>query len=336
MKGILSGRGRRILHCTPWALAALLVLSGCASRKHERPVATFTTEDWKYGKQPAFKLVTEHYEIYTTLQDPVLRDALPDFVEAAYEHYVQMLPPAHPPAAKMKVFLLATRGQFEAITKSYTGERAEVFLKIRNGGYSENGVSVIEYVSHAVTFPLFGHEGFHQYVFCCVNTEIPAWLNEGLAVCCEGQRWGEVRLSRFDPWCNPHRFNDLAEAAADGRLHPLSRILTTNAGEIVGGSSKSVATYYGQVWTLVLFLREGEKGKYAAGFDRLMAALKDLRAAQFARAAHIGAADRESYNLGEDLFRSFITTDLDGFEREYRAFLRERLLGAAPLKGPLR
>jgi hypothetical protein len=293
-------------------LAALL--SGCAAPKPRAPVP-FETEPWKFASTPGFKVTTAHYEIYTTLRDQVLRDALPGFVEAAYENYARLVPPARVDAGRMKVYLLASRGQFEAFTRRLTGPRARVFLQVRNGGYSERGVSVIEYVSHEITFPLFAHEGFHQYLYHCVNARIPAWLNEGLAVYCEGQRWDARGIKEFDPWYNPMRRNDLVAGLAAKRLHPLRRLLETDAGRIIAGPDQSVASYYGQVWALMLFLRDGAGGKYAAGFQRLLGSLST-----------VGAA-RPLLSPGEDLFRKFISDDLETVEREYLDFVRTRFLG---------
>ena len=226
----------------------------------------------------------------------------------------------------MKVYLFASRGQWEAFTRRFTGSRAQMFLKVRNGGYSERGVSVIEFVANSVTFPLFAHEGLHQYLHHYVQARIPAWLNEGLAVACEGQRWGDHGVKEFDQWFNPKRRNDLAAALVSNRLHALRTLLETHPGKIVGGSSQSVAAYYGQVWALVLFLQEGEKGKYAADFWRLLGALDEMKLEQYARAAHVWS-DRRSFNFGEALFRSFISEDIDAVQDEYFAFMRERFLG---------
>lgn len=324
---------QRYEHCYRWirstAVAALVFalagLSGCATQKPREPVQ-FESEAWKYGSHAGHKLTTEHYEIYTTLRDDVLINALPDFVEAAYDNYCTLVPPTREPEERMKVYLFATRGQWEAFTRRFTGPRATVFLKVRNGGYSEQGVSVIEYVAHQITFPLFAHEGFHQYLHCCVNEQIPSWLNEGLAVYCEGQRWGTYTLKEFDPWYNPKRRNDLAEALISNRLHRLGELLETDAGRIIEGSDKSVAAYYAQVWALMLFLREGADGRYAAGFQRLLGELGNADLPQYARAAHIWS-DRETFNFGEALFRNFISDDLETAEREYLAFIRERFVG---------
>jgi hypothetical protein len=302
-----------------------MVVTGCGGPK-PRPAVHFESEAWRYGSTPGYKLTTEHYEIYTTLRDQVLRDALPDFVEAAFESYARLVPPAHAPTEPMKVYLFASRGQWEAFTRRFTGPRAKIFLQVRNGGYSERGVSVIEYVAHEVTFPLFAHEGFHQYLYHYVNAQIPPWLNEGLAVYCEGQRWGADRINEFDPWFNPVRRNDLTAALASNRLHSLRRLLETDAGRIIAGSQESVAAYYGELWALVLFLREGGNGKYAAGFERLLGGLSTVDMEQRARAAYIWS-ERGAFNFGEDLFRNFISDDLDTVEHEYFDFMRTRFFG---------
>lgn len=304
------------------ALPALLLLAGCAQK--QRPAVEYTTDDWKFARQPGWKITTAHYEVYTTLRDPVLRAAIPDFMETAYAEYARLVPPANPPAEPMRVFLLKSRQEWELFTRNFAPDHADTLLKIRNGGYSERGVSVIEYVSHEITFPLLGHEGFHQYLHHCVNTRIPAWLNEGLAVVCEGQRWGDARIESFDPWFNPARTNALAEAVSTNKLHALRTLLATNAGEMVDKSDRAIATYYAQVWALVLFLQtdrvQDKPGPYALGYAKMINALHDLRLETFARAAALSETAAPA-SFGEELFRAFIRTDLDQVERDYRTFL---------------
>jgi len=285
----------------------------------------FQSEPWTFGGAAGYKLTTAHYEVYTTLKDQVLVEALPDFVEAAYENYTRLVPPNRNPQQRMKVYLFVSRPQWEAFTRRFVGRRADVFLRVHHGGYSDRGVSVIEYVAHEITFPLLAHEGFHQYLYHHVGSKIPAWLNEGLATCCEGQRWDAYGIREFDPWYNPGRLNHLAAGLAAGRLHPLGKLLAIDAGQVIEDTGQSVASYYAQVWALILFLREGAGGKYAPGFQRLLNALNQANIEQYAKAAHIWS-DRPSFNFGEDLFRSFISDDLETVEREYLDFIRQRLV----------
>lgn len=306
-------------------LAAAALLGGCGQSDKRAPVS-YESESWRYGRSEGHKLTTEHYEIYTTIDDEVLLDSLPDFVEAAFANYQGLAPSSHVPDERMKIFLFASRSHWESFTRRWTGPRSETFLMIRNGGYVERGVAVIEYVAHQITFPLFAHEGWHQYLHYYVQPGIPAWLNEGLAVYCEGQRWGFEGIKEFDPWYNPTRRNQLADAIQRSRLHSLPRLLETHPGEVIHETSQSVSTYYAQVWALMLFLRHGADGKYAEGYQRLLSRLSEVDLQQHARAAQIWSEGRGS-SYGEALFRSFISEDVDTVEREYRAFMRERFLG---------
>ena len=252
---------------------------------------------------------------------------IPDLVERAYTFYQRLVPPAHAPAERMKVYLLATRNQWATVTKRLTGPRAEVFLCVRNGGFSDNGVSIIQFVEPAITGPLLAHEGFHQYLHCCVDPAVPAWLNEGLAVVCECQRWSYTRLVDFDPHFNLTRQSRLAEAINRDRLFPLEELLQTNAGNVVQETSTKVGTYYAQLWGLMLFLKEGENGKYAAGFERLRRELATPAPAQHLRAEQIWSPSG-AITPGEALFHSYISDDLPMIEREYTRYLRNRLLTA--------
>jgi hypothetical protein len=311
------------------AIAVGVGVAGCAGKRDATPALVdvpFDIEGWQYGGASGHRIATEHYEIYTTLTDRVLLDALPQALETAYVYYRELVPTAREPERPMPVYLFARRGEWADFTKRFGPQRARALLKVRRGGYMERGITVAEYVSHAVTFPLLTHEGFHQFLFHCAHPRVPAWLNEGLAVLCEGQRWTSTGLSEFDPWHNPRRRNSLAEELLRDKLFPLEKLLRINAGSVVGGSTREISAYYGQVWALMLFLREGEEGKYAEGYARLLEAIGSTDLESYARAQHVRSSQR-SYNFGRELFANFISDDLGTVEREYRTFMRQRILG---------
>lgn len=304
-------------------LAGALCVAGC--RTPERAAVTFESESWSFGKVPGRKLTTAHYTIYTTLDEPVLVEALPGFVEAAYAFYNELVPPAHPLKKRMPVFFFARREEWAAFTRSFTKEKAPLFLQVRYGGYSYQGVSAVQYVRNDVTFPLMSHEGFHQYLHHHVNTRVPSWLNEGLAVCCEGQRWGMRGVKEFDPWFNPKRRNELIEAIQMERLYTVRELLEMHPGSVLQETSSTISTYYAQVWSFVLFLSHGADGQYAEAFQAMLAKLPEVDFEKSARIAHIWS-ERGTFNLGEALFRRFISEDLDTIEEQYRAFLRTHFL----------
>lgn len=289
----------------------------------------YRTEDWKFGGRPGQKLLTENYVVYTTVRDAALLSALPQALESYLLYYRHLIPASRAPEGRMEVFLLAQREEFEEFTRRFGGVKAPLMLKIRGGGYSEGGVSVIQYVSHDATFPLMAHEGFHQFLHHCASDRVPAWLNEGLAVICEGQRWSDSGLVAFDPDYNPLRRNALTEALQKNRLRPLEELLRINAGHVIGGSPSDVAAYYGQVWMLMRFLDVGADGRYAAAFAKLRTdiARYDLETLVQGAALTAPIASGVRPNAGEALFRGYISNDLETVEREYDAFLRARLLG---------
>jgi hypothetical protein len=287
--------------------------------------------DWSYVDRIGKQITSDHYTIHTTITDDTLRSALPQVMETAYQNYRRLVPTAREPSENMRIYLFAQRGEFAHLARKLSPEKAQVLLQVRNGGYSEKGVTVIEYVSHEVTFPLMTHEGFHQYLHHCVAPNIPAWLNEGLAVYCEGFKGGATGIRELDPWHNPARRNALAEALLRDKLFPLDELLRINAGHVIGGSTRKIATYYAQVWALMNFLEQAEPdpkekiGKYTARFAKMREALAAGDLESHAQAAHV-ASSRPAYSFGQSLFAAFIGDDFASIDREYVRFLRQRIL----------
>lgn len=288
---------------------------------------SYTATPWTFDESAGLKIRTPHYEIFTTVEDPGLTDALPQMMETAFAYYRHLLPTPREPNTPMQVYLFASRADWANFTQRFGSGRAGTLLQVRYGGYSEQGVTVIEYTSHQGAFPLMTHEGFHQFVYFCVPEPIPAWLNEGLAVICEGQRWSNGGLIRFDPKHNPRRQNDLAEAIFRKELLPLRELLRINAGHVVGGNPRGIANYYAQVWALMLFLQNGEGGKYAGGFERMLHKLAAGEAEQSIAAARVVSKGPAPAGPGEALFRAFISDDLDLVESEFKRYLDTNILG---------
>lgn len=309
-------------------LAGLMVFGGAGCVVTQSVRYQSSQAEWRFGRTLGRQIVTDHYEIYTTLTDDNLLRTFPELMERTYEYYAHLVPPGRALEHRMPIYLFATRPEWTLFTQRFTGPRAPIFLQIRNGGYSERGVTVIQYVSHPTTFPLMAHEGLHQYLFHQVNPQVPAWLNEGLATICEGQRWSGGGLERFEPQYNPSRQNILAEAVLRNELIPLAELLATNAGRIVGGPGRTVATYYAQLWALLVFLMEGRDGQYADKLRELSESLSDPQI----------VATSLSPDAGQSLFRRYISDDLRSFEAEYLDFWRRRLLGGpgSPAAQPLR
>ena len=127
------------------------------------------------------------------------------------------------------------------------------------------------------------------------------------------------------------RKNDLRSALGrEGEFIPLPELLRMHAGEAVVETGSTVRTYYAQVWSVVLFLRQGADGKYAQSFARLLAdaGTKRLKLATSAYRAATPGADK--FSDGEVVFRQYITEDFATFMNEYRDFARTLVQWPAP------
>ncbi len=319
------------------AAIALSAACGCANRDERPPFVPpaetpYRVEPWRFGVRDGHRITTDHYVVYTTVRDASLLDALPRALETTYAFLQYTVPTPCAGSERMQVYLFANRDDWVRFTRATYPEKADLLTSIRNGGYTEGDVAVIEYVAHQVTGTLLAHEAMHQYLHHCARQRVPAWLNEGLAVLCEGQRWHSDGLADFDPSFNPSRRNALAESLLRQETFPLSELLRINAGHVVGGPVRDIAAYYAQVWALLLFLREGDEGRYAAGLDQLLEALGDGRLEAHAAAAS-AASETGPLDAGTALFTAFISPDIETVDREYHRFMRQRILGERVMAG---
>jgi len=123
---------------------------------------------------------------------------------------------------------------------------------------------------------------------------------------------------------NLARFNDLRSAMVNSHWIPLARLLPMDAGDAVGTTTERAVGYYGQLWALAGFIRS--RDEYRAGLGRL---LRDAEAGRISQAMGIDPAQfarlrgkGRAYNkeLSEPIFRHYIASDLETFERQYRAY----------------
>lgn len=304
------------------ALALCGAIGGC-ERAPTAPSFTLTEEEWTYGRRTGKRLVTDHFEIWTTLDDAGLVEFLPTFLESAYQQYHELIPLERTEAQKLHTYLFATRAEWDRFTREHSPARYPVYARISAGGYAERNRCVVYYLRRMYTLSVVAHEGFHQYLGAHFADRIPAWLNEGCACYCETFQF-KNDLPVFTPTKNALRGNSLREALAGDTLLPLRELLATDAGKvIVQSQSRKTKTYYAQAWALVCMLRDGPKGKYREDFDRMCADVGTRDLFVKANAAKIAAPHPSETSFGEAVFRAYITNDLDAFEREYHQYLRK-------------
>jgi hypothetical protein len=294
--------------------------------RREHLPALVSVEPWtiKYG--PGLKLTTEHYQVYSTVLEPLMLRLVPGFIESAYRGYNEQLPQAIETATRFRIYLFADRGQWEDFTYGFAGDQAPLFCKIKTGAYYLNGDCVLYDLGARRTLSAMGHEGWHQFNGRHFTYRLPSWLDEGVAMQFETSVY-EKGLFRFDPAGNVQRLGALKETLRKTKLIPLRDLVATSPGEVLAtDQTEAVLAFYSQSYALVRFLREAGHGRRLGSYQRL---LWDGLFGKWPldKSAETTAEDRNlprtilwNQQVGPQLFQYYIGGDLVQLEQEYLAF----------------
>jgi hypothetical protein len=288
-----------------------------------------SVQHWQNNYGPGLKLTTAHYEIFTTLLEPLMLRRIPGFIESAYQGYNSQLPQPVWTTSKFSVYLFDSREQWEDFTRTFAGEQAELFCKIKAGAYYLNGSCVLYNVGRKRTFSALGHEGWHQFNNRHFKFRLPSWLDEGVAMLFEAAICDDG-MFHFEPAQNTYRLDSLKETIAKGKLIPLQELVAINPGEVLAiDQDEAVMAFYSQSYALVRFLREGRYGRYLSDFHRLLFdgltgdwPLSDT-SRQVAEDRNVPRTVQWNRLVGPQLFKYYIESDFDKIEKEYLTFCRK-------------
>lgn len=287
-----------------------------------------SVEAWENEFGPGLKLTTAHYEIFTTLLEPLMLSQVPGFMESAYRGYNDQLPEPIETTIKFTVYLFAERKQWEDFTKSFTGPQAPLYLKIKVGAYYLNGACVAYNIGRERTFSTLGHEGWHQFNKRHFKFRLPSWLDEGCAMLFETSRYDQG-LFYFEPVRNVNRLGSLKMTLMKNRMIPLRRLIAMNPGEALLTSDETVMAFYSQSYALVRFLREEGFGKRLGNYRQMLQdGLKgkwplEKKGRRIAADRNIPMTVWWNRAVGTKLFEYYISDDFDQIEEEYLKFCRK-------------
>ena len=287
-----------------------------------------SVELWRNEYGPGLKVSTEHYDIFTTLLEPLMLCDVPGFVESAYRGYNDQLPEPIETTSRFEVYLFAERRQWEDFTRSFAGTQARLYCKIKAGAYYLNGACVAYNIGRERTFAVLGHEGWHQFNSRHFKFRLPSWLDEGVAMLFETSR-SERGLFYFEPGRNLYRLGGLKMTLMRNKMIPLRELIAMNPGEAIVKSDDAVAAFYSQSYALVRFLREEGYGKRLRRYRRML--LGGLKgdwsigepAKRIAADRNIPLTVRWNRAVGSRLFKEYIGDDFGRIEKEYLAFCRK-------------
>lgn len=284
-----------------------------------------STEPWTFAGRAGRLITTPNFRVHTTLEDSPLLARVPVFLELALLQYTSAIGALPMPKTPMAAYMLATRPQWEEVTRKIAGTNAHVYLSVQRGGFALNGTGVYWDIGAHDALQLAAHEGWHQYTQTVFAQPLPIWLEEGLATYMEGFRWHpQLRdTPMFLPWANPERFDHLRDLVARDELVPLDELLQARPQDLIASAGDASLGYYAQVWALVHYLVEG---RGTPSRDRLHALLRDaaggtlystVRAAAGPDAARRAALTRR----GDAVFTVYFAADLAAADADYRAFI---------------
>ncbi len=301
--------------------------------QNERLPALRSVEPWGDEFGPGLKLTTDHYEIFSTVQQPLILRMIPGFVESAYRGYNDQLAQPIETSNKFTIYLFADRRQWEDFTNVFAGDQAPLFCKIKTGAYYLNGACVVYDIGPKRTLAAVGHEGWHQFNSRLFKYRLPSWLDEGVAMLFEASVC-EQGLFRFDPSTNIQRLGALKETLDKSKLIPLHELITTSPGEVLAtDQTETVMAFYSQSYALVRFLRESGYGKRLDSYHQL---LHDGLLGRWPLDESVGAIaeDRNlprtipwNREVGRRLFELYVGSDMESLDREYQAFCRRIVSG---------
>lgn len=323
------------------AVAALLVAAAgtaCSTRTHdvaygnatanegtgtvEATPGVLSEEAWTFGDVKGNIVRTEHYRIYTTEKNPVIKSRMLTFVEYALAHYRTALGPLPAPPQRLDTYLMDNRPQWERLTQRLMADQAAELTRIQRGGYAFNGIGVYYDLGLFDTLAIAAHEGWHQYTQRTFKDPLPSWLEEGVAVYMEGHRWAGG-VPTFIPWANLERFDQLRKAASRDAIMPLKKVITSKPQDFIGDGDSSLLDFYAHVWALTHFINSGEGGKYREKFrdlldDCVRGGQRRTIASKLSERAAINALATRS---GPAVFQAYFNDDLDEAGREFQSFV---------------
>jgi len=285
---------------------------------------------WKHKYVTGLKLTTDHYEIYTTLLEPLMLRQVPGFMESAHRAYNKQLLEPVETTAKFKIYLFAERQQWEDFTDDFTGAQAPVYKKIKAGAYYLKGSCVAYNIGRERTFAVLGHEGWHQFNKRHFKYRLPSWLDEGIAMQFETSRY-DNGMFYFNPERNHYRLGALKLSLLENKIIPLKQLIALNPGEVLVADDPDDAlrAFYAQAYALIRFLREDDYGKRLSNYHQLL--IDGLEGkwplnAEDRRAAmdrNIPLTVRWNRTVGSRLFEQYISEDLSEIEKEYHNYCRK-------------
>jgi len=272
------------------------------------------------GAQETYTFTSRHYEVTTDLDRDLARD-ITDHMDLVFDEYARRLAAFRVRNAKR------VRMHLYREYEDYLDFIAAQGMSGRNTGgmflWSGGNAYLLTYVegqSERGRERVLQHEGFHQFAHLRIGSDLPPWANEGLAdyfgvsiLVGRRLRTGLVPAGRLEA---------IQDAVARDDHIPFAELLslTTDAWamRVVGGDPRSGLMYL-QSWSMVHFLVNADRGRYARMFERYLELISQGRESMGAFREAFGTDDLHSFEKAwaryvEDLEPDALSTATERLE----------------------
>ena len=299
-------------------IATVLLFSvSCGAPKSQqtdpRPAAAPQTqvhkEAWAWKGQNGTNVLTDGWNIKTTITYEHIVDSLPTFYESLLKHYSTVFGELPYPQERLNVFLFADEPQWQQKVVELLGDEACQWEGLGRGGLTIDGTAVLYHLDSRgrsrATFRIAAHEGWHQYAEAVLQDCLPTWLDEGIGTWMEGFRIRRGVLE-FQPASNWDRLSTLRTIVASDRLTSLPSLLSSEPNTLLAQSRGALLGYYAQLWAFTSFIMEYNDGQYRPALRRILTDALNGRLRKPRRHAGWLLAFTEDPTEMEEEYRSWI------------------------------
>ena len=200
---------------------------------------------------------TEHYNVRTDVDERFTR-LVGEHMEAIYGEYAVRLKgyelKVH---GKFQVRVFARREDYDAAVPAPLAGSAGAFVSA-----DRLLAACKEGRTDEQVFRTLYHEGFHQFLYCCVSQDCPLWVNEGLAEYFSEATWNGRSFSTGQVPAG--RLFVITRAVNANEHIPLEALFRMESREWLRnmkGLRTAASLQYCQAWSVVHFLIHAEDGR---------------------------------------------------------------------------